>query len=85
MASIVYILCGITSITCWYLLVKGYRATRSRLLFWCSFGFAGLALNNIYLYLDMKVFTDIYMAHFRPLPGLIGLVIMLYGLIKEEV
>ena len=47
MAELVYGLCAVTSIFCTLLLFKGYRASRTKLLFWASLCFAGLALNNV--------------------------------------
>jgi hypothetical protein len=84
MASIVYILCALTSLTCAVLLYRGYRANRFRLLFWSSIGFAGFALNNIFLFLDQEVIHNHDLSVFRTIPGAIGMIIMVYGLITEE-
>jgi hypothetical protein len=59
MAEAVYVLCAITSVMCAALLYQGYRGSRSRLLFWSSLCFAGLAINNVLLLLDLTVFSDV--------------------------
>lgn len=85
MAPIVYILCAFTSFTCVFLLMRAYRRNKSRLLFWCSLGFTGLALNNTFLFFDLAVFVDSELTAFRTMPAFLGMIIMVYGLIMEEV
>ena len=51
--SIVYLLCGVTSIVCAYLLAKSYLKTRARLLLWSAACFALLAANNLVVIVDM--------------------------------
>ena len=36
-----------------YSALRGYRASRTRPLFWASLSFAGLALNNVLLFIDL--------------------------------
>lgn len=86
MAGIVYILCALTSLLCACLLYRAYTKNKFRLLFWCSLGFMGFTLNNILLFIDVIVFPDVtYIIYFRTLPALIGMIVMIYGLIMEEV
>ncbi len=86
MAGIVYILCALTSILCTILLWKSFMKTRSRLLFWCSFGFAGFALNNSLLFVDLIVFPEVnYIINYRTLPAVLGMIVMIYGLVMEDV
>lgn len=85
MAGLVYILCAITSLVCSVMLLKAYFANRFRLLFWCGLGFIGFALNNVLLFLDLIVVPEIDIVNFRTLPALLGMVVMIYGLIMEEV
>jgi Family of unknown function (DUF5985) len=56
-ATIVYLLCFLTSAACAWLLGRSYRIGRSRLLLWSSICFAFLAANNLALVLDLVVFT----------------------------
>jgi len=82
-AEAVYILCAATSIVCAILLLRGYRASRTRLLFWASFCFLGLAANNIILFIDLILLPDIDLFWWRTLPAIAGMMILLYGLIRE--
>lgn len=86
MAGIVYLLCAFTSLLCAVLLYRAYSRSKYRLLFWCCLGFSGFALNNVLLFVDIIVFPSVnYIINFRTLPALIGMVVMIYGLIMEEV
>jgi 4-hydroxybenzoate polyprenyltransferase len=85
MADIAYILCTLTSILCAGLLLRGYKQSHSRLLFWCGLCFVGLALNNILLLIDMKTPSDVMdLSHVRSLPAVVGLLVMIFGLIWEK-
>ena len=59
MAETVYVLCALTSILCAALLFRAYRGNRSRLLLWSTLCFVGLALNNVFLFVDIVVVPDI--------------------------
>lgn len=83
MATFVYALCALTSLLCAALLARGYRATRARLLLWASLCFAGLALNNVLLFIDLRVVPSIDLSAWRSLPALAGLAILIYGLIWD--
>ena len=85
MSGLVYILCAITSLLCSVLLLRGYANNRVRLLFWSGIGFAGFTLNNIILFLDQKIIHGVDLSIHRTVPGAIGMVIMVYGLIMEEI
>ena len=58
MAETIYSLCTLTSLACAWLLLRSYRATRHRLLFWSTLCFAGLTLNNVLLLVDKLVLAD---------------------------
>lgn len=83
MAAIVYLLCAATSLACALLLLRSYKHSRVRLLFWSGLCFVGLALNNALLFVDLEVFpqTDLFLL--RSLPALIGLLLLIYGLIWD--
>jgi hypothetical protein len=83
-ANSIYILCAITSLLCAVLLVRGYRQTRARLLFWSAWCFVGLALNNLLLIVDMRVMPDIDFHIWRTVPAVIGALALVYGLIWES-
>ena len=81
-AAIVFLACALTSILCAALLIRGYLASRSRLLLWSSLGFVGLAANNVMLVLDRLVITqDLVLS--RTLPALLGVTILLFGCIWD--
>lgn len=58
MASLVYSLCAIGSIFVAYLLARAYKAKPSRIIFWSAICFAGLALNNVVLFVDLVIFPE---------------------------
>jgi hypothetical protein len=80
----VYILCAITSILCTALLFRGYRATRTRLLFWASLCFAFLAINNVLLYLDLVILTSQDLFWYRNAAAMIGMLLLVFGLTWES-
>jgi hypothetical protein len=84
MAELVYILCAATSIVCAVLLFRGYRENRTRLLFWSSLCFAGLALNNVVLFLDLVVISSVDMSLLRSLIALISMLLLLFGLVFDS-
>ncbi|MDE1936307.1 DUF5985 family protein [Bradyrhizobium sp.] len=85
MAAVVYSLCAITSALCAWLLVRAhFRNKKSRLLLWSSISFAGLALNNMALWVDKLVFPKIDLSLVRTPIGLLATLVLLWGLIWEE-
>lgn len=84
MATLVYALCALTSLACAVLLLRGYRETRARLLFWAALCFAGLALNNVLLFVDMRIVPVADLSVWRSIPALAGLLSLVYGLAWES-
>jgi len=85
MAQAVYILCALTSLVCAILLLRGWRAARSPLLFWSGLCFAGLAVNNGLLLLDLVVFpTSMDLRLLRNLTALVSVSLLVHGLIAES-
>ena len=83
MAEAVYLLCAVTSVVCALMLFRGYRAQRTRLLFWSSLCFGGLALNNIVTFLDLVIVSSVDFSLLRAWIALIAVVVLIYGLICE--
>ena len=82
--NIVYILCAVTSSVCALLLWRGYIRSASRLLLWSTLCFAGLALNNLLLVVDLMIIPHgIDLSVWRTLPAFIGLGLLAYGLIWD--
>jgi hypothetical protein len=85
MAEVVYILCGVTSIFCALLLLRGYRRKRSAFLLWSSLCFGAFALNNILLVIDLIILpTNIDLSIWRSLVMVSGFMFLLYGFIWKK-
>lgn len=85
MAAIIYSLCAVTCLVAFVLLLRGWRATRLRLLFWSALCFAGLSINNVLLVLDKLIFpTQVDLSTWRLVTALIAVLLLLFGLIWEE-
>jgi hypothetical protein len=83
MAEAVYVLCALTSATCAFLLVRSYRDSRVRLLFWSAFCFVALAANSVLVFVDLIVVPETDLASIRSLIALGGLAGLLFGLIWD--
>jgi hypothetical protein len=85
MASVIYTLCALTSITCFVLLWRSWSASGARLLFWSALCFACLSVNNVLLVLDRVVTvvqTDFSLWRLVWAAG--AVLLLLFGLIWEE-
>ncbi|HEY2323662.1 MAG TPA: DUF5985 family protein [Thermoanaerobaculia bacterium] len=83
MGTVVYALCALTSIACAWLLLRGYARTRVRLLLWSGLCFTGLALNNILLFIDVRVLPDVDLSIVRTIPAVLGVLLLVFGLVWE--
>lgn len=79
MAFVVYVLCALTSLAVAWLLLRGYRRSRTPLLLWSGLCFVGLFINNALLVVDERLFQDL--SAVRSLPALAGVTLLLYGLV----
>ena len=84
MAETVYLLCAATSTLCAVLLFNGYRASRTRLLFWSSLCFIGLALNNVLLFVDLVVVTSVDLSLLRTSVAAAAMLTLCLGLVWES-
>ncbi len=84
MATLVYVLCALTSTACAVLLLRGYARSRFRLLLWSGLCFVGFALNNVLLVLDKRVILDVDMSVWRTVPALIGVALLLFGFVWDS-
>jgi hypothetical protein len=80
-AEIVYVVCGLTSIVCTALLLRGYLSTGMPLLFWAALCFIGLTINNALLFVDLILLPHVDLFLLRTTAELAGMVVLLYGLI----
>jgi Family of unknown function (DUF5985) len=84
MSWIVYLLCAATCLLCAILLFRGYARTGVRLLFWSGLCFVGLMLDNVMLYVDLIVVPEVSLVIWRKIPGLIAIMLLLFGLVWES-
>jgi hypothetical protein len=82
-AQLVYVLCAITSVGCAALLLRGYLQRRTRLLLWSGICFACLAINNLLLFVDLVVVPTVDLSVLRAISGLVGLLILVFGLVWD--
>jgi hypothetical protein len=83
--ALVYALCALTAVACALLLFRTYRRRRTKLLLWSSIAFAGLALNNILLFVDLVMVASVNLAIWRTVVALVAIGVLLYGLVWESV
>jgi len=83
MAELVYLACALTSSACAALLLRSYLNGRSRLLLYSCLCFAGLALNNILLFIDLAVAPSIDLELARTAIALGSIVLLVIGLVWE--
>lgn len=83
MATAIYVLCALTSAACAVLLLRGYSRDRVPLLLWSGLCFAGLAVNNFFLFIDLRVVPTVDLSLWRTFPALIGVGFLIYGLVWE--
>jgi hypothetical protein len=81
--TIVYSLCLVTSLVCAVLLVRAYRASRSRLLLWSAICFVLLAANNLLVVVDVLMLPDIDLTLARQGAALAAVLVLLYGFVWE--
>jgi hypothetical protein len=83
LALVVYVLCALTSLTCSVMLLRGYAASKMRLLLWSGLCFTGFFLNNVLLIVDVRLVPAVDLSVWRSLPSVLGLACLLYGMIWE--
>jgi len=83
-ALVVYALCALTSLACAVMLLRGYRRSGARLLWWSALCFLGFALNNVLLIVDQRILPGHDLSVVRSMPSLVGIALLLYGLIWES-
>lgn len=85
MAALIYLLCALTSLTAFVLLLRSWRATRARLLFWSAACFAFMTLNNTLLVVDKLVLpTQVDLSLWCLTAALLAVLLLVFGLVWEE-
>ena len=64
-------------------MLRAFLDTRQRLLLWTGVCFAGLAANNLLLFVDKVVAQGVDLSQWRSVPALVGLAALLGALIWE--
>jgi hypothetical protein len=83
--QIVYVLCALTSLACTILLLRGYRRTKVSLLFWAGASFLAFTVSNLLLVVDLAIIGPDYdLSLVRGVPTLVGVILLLYGLIRSN-
>ncbi|HUS24275.1 MAG TPA: DUF5985 family protein [Candidatus Binatia bacterium] len=81
---VLYLLAVLTCLACTVLLFRGYQRSGLRLLLWSALCFVFLTLNNLLLFFDLIVFTELDLRPWRLGAALVGLLFLLYGFIFES-
>ncbi len=84
MAALVYSLCTLTALVCACLLLRAWRRSGYRLLFWSGLCFAGLTLNNLFLVVDKVMLPSVDLSIWRTSVALLAMAVLLYGLIWDS-
>ena len=78
------LLAVLTCVVCTVLLFRGYARSGLRLLLWSALCFVCLTLNNVLLFVDLPVFTQVDLRPYRLTAALAGLAFLIYGFIAES-
>jgi hypothetical protein len=81
MGPLIYLLCALTALACFGLLLRGWLANRAPLLFWSALCFAGLTVSNVLLVLDKLVLPDVDLTPLRSAVTLASLLLLVVGLV----
>lgn len=84
MASMIYLLCAGAALACAVLLWRSFHRNPSRLVFWSSVCFLGLAAESVLLYLDRVTFPRVDLSMYRHVVGLVALASLLYAFIWDS-
>ncbi len=83
MAALVYPACALAALACALLLLRAYRTSGARLLLWSGICFVLLAINNLFVLLDLSILPNIDLSLARNVAALAGVVCLLWGLVWD--
>jgi hypothetical protein len=83
LTALVYALCLVTSLACAALLIRSYGRSRTRLLLWTAGCFGLLALNNLFVVIDILVLPQVNLLPLRHLASLAAISVLIVGFIWE--
>jgi CHASE2 domain-containing sensor protein len=81
-ALVAYVVCAAVSLLSAVLLHRGWKRTRSRLVFWVYVAFVFLTISNVLLVWDLVSAADF--ARVRPALIAVGLGSLIFGLVWEQ-
>ena len=84
LGAMVYAIGACTSAACATLLMRGYTRGRKRLLLWSGLCFAGLAISNLLIFVDLVLIPDVDLYRYRLATAAVAMLLLLYGLIWES-
>ncbi len=84
MGATVYVIGVLTSLACAVLLLRGYVRGRKKLLLWSGLCFAGLAVSNFLIFVDLILVPQVNLYLYRLATAVIAMLILLFGLIWES-
>lgn len=84
MAATVYIVGALTSLACAVLLLRGYARVKQKLLLWSGLCFAGLAISDLLIFLDLVMLPQVDLYVVRLGTAVVAMALLLYGLIWES-
>jgi hypothetical protein len=82
-AEATYLACAAISLVAAVLLLRYYRARRTRLLLWSCIAFIGLAINNVLVYVDLGLLPAADLSIPRTAAGALGMLALAYALATE--
>lgn len=80
----VYVIGAVTSAACATLLIRGYIRGRKKLLLWSGLCFAGLAISNLLIFVDLVLIPEVDLYRYRLATAGVAMLLLLYGLIWES-
>jgi hypothetical protein len=84
MQSIVNILGTLTVGLCAFLLLRAYARVKQRLLLWSGLCFAGLAVSNAILIVDLTIASEPSLYSWRLGTAALSMLLLVYGLVFES-
>ena len=81
--SLIYLLCLAASAGCAWLLLRSYARNRTRLLLWSAICFVLIALNNLFVVIDLIVLPSLDLVPLRRLASLAAVAVLLFGFVWE--
>ena len=81
MASVVYLLCALTSALCAGLLFYEFRKRQTQLLLWSALSFGCFAISNGIVFTDFVLVPDIDLSLLRAMSAFAAAMLLLFGLV----